>query len=40
MCAHRRAQQEFMHALKKVSASVGVRDIEKFQKWMDEFGAM
>eukprot|EP00698_Gefionella_okellyi_P022092 TRINITY_DN7275_c0_g1_i1.p1 TRINITY_DN7275_c0_g1~~TRINITY_DN7275_c0_g1_i1.p1 ORF type:complete len:515 (+),score=156.78 TRINITY_DN7275_c0_g1_i1:54-1598(+) len=31
--------EEFQEAVAKVSKSVGAQDIEKFQKWMDEFGA-
>ena len=33
-------QQDFMEALKKVSKSVSEEDIEKYMKWMDEFGAV
>jgi len=30
---------DFEEALKKISKSVGAGDIQKHQKWMEEFGA-
>ena len=32
-------KSDFDLALKKVSKSVSAQDIEKYKKWMDEFGS-
>ena len=32
-------QADFLDALKKVNPSVGKGDLDRFQKWMDEFGS-
>jgi len=32
-------QEELVATLDKVKSSVGGADLEKFAKWMDEFGA-
>jgi katanin p60 ATPase-containing subunit A1 len=32
-------QEDFLNALKKVGRSVGDADLEKYQKWFDEYGA-
>ena len=33
------AMADFLAALTKVSKSVGAGDLEKYQKWVDEFGS-
>ena len=32
--------QDFEEAIKKVSKSVGKEDLEKYEKWMNEFGSV
>ncbi len=33
-------QADFLHALSKISKSVGTQDLQKYQDWMTEFGSM
>mmetsp|Transcript_18221 Transcript_18221/g.22359 ORF Transcript_18221/g.22359 Transcript_18221/m.22359 type:complete len:94 (+) Transcript_18221:262-543(+) len=32
-------REDFLRAFKHVQSSVGKKDLEKYQKWMDDFGA-
>jgi SpoVK/Ycf46/Vps4 family AAA+-type ATPase len=36
---HPISQEDFESALAKISRSVGKTDIEKYEKWSEEFGA-
>lgn len=33
------AQKDFIDALKKINKSVGKEDLERYEKWVDEFGS-
>lgn len=33
-------QDDLLHALSKVSKSVGESDLERYKAWMDEFGSI
>jgi hypothetical protein len=33
-------KEDFEEALRKVSCSVGERDLKKYEEWMEEFGAV